>query len=245
MKDTESVDSLYLSHNCFALHWFSKMPNNIWGWLKYLNSGVKCSKGKVWSGRSSNCGGTWTDFTDRLTVEDETGAFEKCDSNGRHLCRWRRQHWPDRALNNTEAHRSSSGKPSIRKCHKAMDTYTQCGKEHLEESLPMLHSELKPSQTIRFTAVRFRLIVKAKLLLSVEYTSNTDASYKDKNGITDAWRLLSIVVHCCPLLSIAVHCCTLLSIGAHCYPPPPRSAMMIYFTIDCHILSLTGLNAFV
>ena len=67
-----------------------------------------------------------------------------------------------------------------------MDTYAQCGKEHLEESLPMLHSELKPSQTIRFTAVRFRLIVKAKLLLSVEYTSNTDASYKDKNGITDA-----------------------------------------------------------
>ena len=71
--------------------------------------------GQMFKGRSSNCGGTWTDFTDRLTVEDETGAFEKCDSNGRHLCRWRRQHWPDRALNNTEAQRASIGEPSIRK----------------------------------------------------------------------------------------------------------------------------------
>ena len=56
--------------------------------------------------------------------------------------------------------------------------------------------------------------------------------------------VLLIVVQCCPLLSTVVHCCPLLSIVVNCCQPPPISDM-IYFTIDCHILSLTGLNAFV
>ena len=53
-----------------------------------------------------------------------------------------------------------------------------------------------------------------------------------------------LLSHCCPLLPIVAHCCPLLSTVAHCSQPPARSAI-IYFSIDCHILTLTGLNAFV
>ena len=54
-----------------------------------------------------------------------------------------------------------------------------------------------------------------------------------------------LVVHCCQLLSIVANCCPLLPTVAHCCPPPLVRSAMVYFTIDCHILPLTGLNDFV
>ena len=110
--------------------------------------------GQMFKGRSSNCGGTWTGFTDRLTGWD--------------WCIWKV--WQQReaplpvaqttlAWSCPEQHRSSKSKHRGA-FHKKMDTYTHHGKEHLEEILPMLCCEPNPSQTIRFTTVHFKYASK-------------------------------------------------------------------------------------